>query len=171
MSGKRLLLLRHAISISHAAGGDIERNLAPQGVEDAIALGKFMNDGGYKPDLILCSHAQRTRETLESLKQNLEISNISFPKTLYSGSAGDYLYEIQKVSNEYQNILLLAHNPSIYELVILLAGEGSDAVMQKLTMGYKPATLSVLDCKCDKWADIQPMENELVKFLTPMDYN
>ncbi len=93
------------------------------------------------------------------------------PDILYSGSVGDYLYEIQKCDDQYQNILLIAHNPSIYELIILLAAQGSDSVMQRLTEGYSPATLSVIDCVCESWANIQPAENTLSTLTNPMDYN
>ncbi len=171
MADKYLFLLRHAMALPQEGGTDIERDLAPKGTEDAISLGKFMHENSYNPDIALCSPAVRTRETLKNLQENLEISNIEFPEILYSGSTGDYLHEIQKISDKYNNILLLAHNPSIYDLVVLLAAQGNDTVMQRLSMGYKPATFSVVKCKCNNWADIQPVENELVKIVDPMDYN
>ena len=101
----------------------------------------------------------------------LKWDNIHFIDILYSGGPGAYLYEIQQISDDHNNILMVAHNPSIYELVILLAAQGHESVMQRLSGGYQPATLSVIECKCEKWADIQPAENELVSLIDPMDYN
>ncbi len=176
MSVKQLFILRHADSLPYHMDGDKERSLSPQGVDDAMGIGRIMLDSGYSPDIILCSPAQRTRQTLTCLEKewaqkNLDCYSTVFPEILYNGSVSDYLYEIQQVSDEHDNILLVAHNPSIYELVLLLAAQGRDDMIQKLSMGYNPATLSVINCKCDKWSDIKPVENELSNLIAPMDYN
>ncbi len=170
-SAKRLFLLRHAMASSDFSGTDKERPLTPQGKEDAKALGKFMLHRSYMPELILCSNALRTRQTLESLNHHVGIENIDLRDVLYSGSTGDYLYEVQQVKDAYNNILLIAHNPSISELVRLLAAQGQESIIARLSDGYAPATLSVIECACDKWADIQPAENSLADYAAPIDYN
>ncbi|PCJ98131.1 MAG: hypothetical protein COA45_08235 [Zetaproteobacteria bacterium] len=170
-TGKRLFLLRHATALAQTSSGDAERLLAPSGVEDAQALGELMSAEGCVPDAILCSTAMRTRQTLVGVLPEFDQGNVQFLDILYDGSVGDYLYEIQKVSDAYQNILLVAHNPCIYELVILLAAQGHDAVMQRLSEGYRPASFSVIHCACDKWSEIQPAVNELATLVDPMDYN
>lgn len=169
--GKTLFLLRHAMALNDGGAGDKARRLAPRGVEDAEALGKVMIKQNYTPDFVLCSSAVRTRQTFEHLKLNVPTAAIRFEDGLYNGSTGDYLHMLQQISDEYSNILVVAHNPSIYELVILLAAQGSDSVMQRLSEGYNPATLSVVQCQCEKWADIQPAENTLASLTDPMDYN
>lgn len=169
--GKRLFLLRHAMALSQASDGDSSRALAPKGIEDAQALGRMMAHKGYVPDVVLCSSAVRTRQTLAGAFPDLDMAKVQFIDILYNGSVGDYLYEIQKIDDVHQNILMIAHNPCIYELVILLAAQGSDSVMQRLSEGYNPASLSVIHCACGKWADIQPAVNELDSLSNPMDYN
>lgn len=169
--GKTLFLLRHAVALGDNGGGDKSRVLAPRGVDDAAALGTFMQKKAYVPDMVLCSSAVRTRQTLERLKLPITSTQIRFEDMLYSGSTGDYLHLIQGVSDVYRRILVIAHNPSIYELLILLAAQGSDSVMQRLSEGYHPATFSVIHCRCMTWADIQPAENMLADFTDPMDYN
>ncbi len=168
---KHLFLLRHAMAGSALSDGDKSRALTPKGKDDAKALGQYMLKNNHIADLVICSPARRTRETLEGLQSSLELNNIRTPDILYSGSTGDYLHEIQKSGDENCNILMVAHNPSIYELVFLLAAQGSDSLMQRLTEGYPPASLSVIECACDRWADIQPAENKLISLVNPMDYN
>ena len=170
-SEKRLFLLRHAVAVNEISDGDKNRSLAPKGKEDAQALGEYMQDNGYIPDFVLCSPARRTRETLEGLQNHLSLENIQMPDIMYSGSTGDYLHQIQKCDDDHHNILIVAHNPSIYELVRLLAAQGQDSVMQRLSEGYQPATLSVINCICENWADINPVENELINLVSPIDYN
>lgn len=169
--GKTLFLLRHAMALSDGGAGDKARRLAPRGVEDAEALGRLMAKQNYVPDVVLCSSAVRTRQTFEHLKLNIPTAAIRFEDDLYTGTTGDYLHLIQGISDDYNRVLVVAHNPSIYELVILLAAQGADSVMQRLTEGYHPATLSTVQCKCKTWADIQPAENTLADFTDPMDYN
>ncbi len=169
-TSKRLFILRHAQALSNAAQ-DKDRSLSPKGVDDAQALGRVMAKKGYFPDLVLCSPAQRTKQTLKALEDGLGVRNTAHPAILYNGSAGDYFHEIQNVSDDYSDILLLAHNPSIYELVIRLSNPDQDRMMQRLSVGYQPATLSVLECSCAAWKDIQFGENTLSYLAEPLDYN
>ncbi len=167
---KRLFLLRHAEALSDG-GKDQDRTLSLKGKQDARALGQFMLDQKFMPDLVLCSPAMRTRQTLEGVQHFLGAENVVYDEALYSGGLGDYLSLVQTASDTYHNILVLAHNPSIYALASLLSGEGSDAFMHRLALGYDPATLSVIECSCAQWAHIQPEENKLVALSSPMDYN
>ena len=169
--GKRLFILRHAQAASHASDGDKSRVLSDQGKEDALALGRMMKEQYYHPDFVLCSSAVRTKQTLEGVNTHLETSQVKYADILYSGSTGDYLYEIQQMKDDVQNLMIVAHNPCIYELVLVLAAQGSDAVMQRLSMGYHPASLSVVHCQSERWAELQPAENTLIQLVNPTDYN
>lgn len=168
---KTLYVLRHATTQNHGASGDKSRHLASIGVKEADALGKFMIKEAYLPSVALCSSATRTHETLETLNTHLNIQDIRPLDILYSGSTGDYLYEIQKVNDDHDSILIVAHNPCIYELVMLLAAQGTDSMLQRLALGYSPASLSVIECACDKWKNIQPAINTLLNLVNPSDYN
>lgn len=170
-NGKTLYLVRHAMALPQATEGDKMRALAPKGEEDARALGNAMKDYGYKPDLTLCSPAVRTRQTLDCITESVPHSKIEYIDSLYDGSTGEYLYRLQQIDDAYNTVLLVGHNPSIYDLVRLLAAQGKDSVPQRLLEGYQPATLSVIHCACSKWAEIQPAENELASILSPLDYN
>ncbi len=167
---KRLFLLRHAIAMSDTPE-DINRTLAPKGKEDATALGSWMKRKNLLPDFVLCSSATRTRQTLEGLQNNLDTPKVDLRESLYHGSAGDYLSQLQDVSDNYKNVMIIAHNPSIYGFVRLLSTEKDNAFAQRLCEGYSPATLSVIECTSDTWKDIQPGENMLSLMTDPMDYN
>ncbi|MXZ76772.1 MAG: histidine phosphatase family protein [Acidimicrobiia bacterium] len=61
-----VIFLRHAKSDWHAgASNDIERPLNKRGRQAAAAVGIFLAESGHVPDLVLCSPATRTRQTLE----------------------------------------------------------------------------------------------------------
>ena len=60
-----MLLLRHAKSSwDDPALADFDRPLAPRGEEAALRMGAYMAAHDLLPDLILCSTAQRARQTL-----------------------------------------------------------------------------------------------------------
>lgn len=168
---KRLYILRHAKAAAPENTQDFDRPLAPQGVEDACALGKMMVKQSYIPAAAFCSAAKRTRETLEVLKLP-DTTTATFHDNMYDASAGDLLEIIQNADDKTESILLVGHNPAIHELALRLSSEDSGlSHLQRLLQGYSPATLSVLDIPCKCWNDIQLGQNFLINLLTPFDYN
>jgi phosphohistidine phosphatase len=119
---KRLFLLRHALAVPPMTGAqDIARNLSPKGLEDAAALGKIMVQKGYIPDYILCSTAVRTRQTLEKLMESLPKAPIEYVSDLYNCGTRCYVETIDSLKNNPANVLLIGHNPCIYEYAVAIA--------------------------------------------------
>ena len=62
------------------------RVLAPRGREDAARIGRFLNEEVYVADLVLCSTAARTRETLELVLPQLNAKPaVQYLDELYHG--------------------------------------------------------------------------------------
>ncbi|HOO82775.1 MAG TPA: histidine phosphatase family protein [Alphaproteobacteria bacterium] len=170
---KRLLLLRHAQALPANGGQDFDRALSPKGLEDARALGQALRQRGLIPDYILCSSAKRTQQTCkESLFQTDEHKiHSSFSKDIYSASRGDLFHLIQNVRDNPATLMLIGHNPAIYELAVMLAAAGNDAVLARLSNGYQPASLSIIEAPIDDWAALDPDKCQIVDLLDPLDYN
>lgn len=173
---KTLFLLRHAKALPAATGqDDIDRKLAPSGAEDAHALGLEMKRRHYMPRLILCSPSARTQETVEGWLQAFEAERDQITLTmvdkLYDASRHDLLDVIQSADNAFGQILIAGHNPGIYELSVTLAVRGADHLLNRLSGGFKPGSMSVLECPCRDWNSFQPGDNTLIDFLEPQDYN
>jgi phosphohistidine phosphatase len=169
---KRLYILRHANAASPAGTSDIDRPLDSSGVDDAKALGNILRSNDLIPSQIYCSPALRTRQTLESLSLNEITSPVLLIEPLYDATAGQMLEIIQDCPDSVQSLLVIGHNPTVHELVSRLTSEDSPlSLIKRLMLGYKPATLSVLDCPCQCWNDLQLGENSLINFLEPLDYN
>lgn len=168
---KRLYILRHAKAATPDALIDIERPLDIEGVQDAGALGILMRKKEYFPAQIYCSPALRTRQTLENIGLGTD-TNTRIIEPLYDATAGQILECIQDCEDRYNALLVVGHNPAIHELVMRLTSEDSPLTfMKQLMYSYKPGTLSVLDCPCKCWNDLQLAENFLIDFLEPQDYN
>ena len=62
--------MRYAKSDWYAGiSNDLERPLNKRGRQSAAAVGSFLAETGHVPDLVLCSPATRTRQTLELAKE------------------------------------------------------------------------------------------------------
>ena len=116
---KHLTLLRHAKS-SWADSGqqDFDRPLNDRGLRDAPKMSKRLLDSAYTPDLILCSAANRTRQTAQFMLDihSLDEQSIEYDEALYLASAGTLLDFIQRVGNDVQHLMVIAHNPGLETL-------------------------------------------------------
>lgn len=159
---KRLYLLRHAQAASDFSSSDKERTLTPHGITQAQFIATYIKD----VDIALCSSAKRTQMTLDIVEKiSGEIKKTELIDDIYNASAGAILNSIQ--SRTENNLLVVAHNPGIHMLASILIGLGDKTRCNNLTMSYPPGTLSIIDCPCENWNELQPQENTLVDLITP----
>ena len=105
---KRLILMRHAKSDWSLGQPDSARPLNARGQRSAEAMGDWLREKGYLPDQILCSSAQRTRETLDLLRI---AAPTSFQKGLYLATPDKMRKALRKAKGD--TVLMLGHNPGI----------------------------------------------------------
>ncbi len=170
---KTLYLLRHAQALpSSAAIGDFDRVLSPKGIEDATKLGTVLKQQNASIDLIKCSSAKRTQLTTEHVLAGLEQSiHTEYSKSIYNARVSDLFTMIQDADDKIETLMIVGHNPTIYELVSRLAASGSNAVFDSLAHGYAPATLTIIETNAEKWGDLDPNQCEAKTVLDPSDYN
>lgn len=116
---KNLCLLRHAKSSwGDANQTDFDRPLNERGLRDAPVMAQRLADQQSLPDFILCSSANRTRQTAEFFlnASSLPSAAIEFHDDLYLASAGTMLDYIQKTSSDVQHLMIIAHNPGLESL-------------------------------------------------------
>lgn len=167
---KRLYVLRHAQALSSSDSGDKGRALSPQGLEDATALGQMMVRKHYRPGLILCSPATRTRQTLDCL--GLSGVETHFPERLYNGGYTAFMDVLEDVPDTVTSLLIIAHNPGIHDFAARLSSEDSPSShIARLMQGFKPGALAALDCPIESWLDLNDETNLLADFQEPIDYN
>lgn len=119
----RLILLRHAKSDWYSGvPGDFDRPLAARGRKDAPRVGKWMKKNGIVPELILCSPAVRTRETLAAVNSRLGAGNVVYEDAIYGASLGDLLGLVEEYGPGCGNLMITGHNPGMDELLCFLCG-------------------------------------------------
>lgn len=169
---KRLYLLRHAQALNAQGGTDKDRALSPQGIEDAKALGRALTKRGYAPALIYCSNARRTAQTYEYMAGAMTLkAPAQMLPGLYDATRGTLLKEIQDAPDEQDSLMLIGHNPAMYELAAMLSSSGDERALSLLSQGYAPASLSVIEAPIEHWSNIDPDRCVLKDMLVTIDYN
>ncbi len=133
---KTLLLMRHAEASWERPGlTDHERPLHKRGRKDAKLIAKVMDANHLFPNLILSSTARRAVETVEILAENLGYTNeIIYSDALYMAEPDDFIGTLQKLGDEIDNVLIVAHNPGLETFLQIIVGE--IAPMPTGTLGH-----------------------------------
>jgi phosphohistidine phosphatase len=161
---KRLFLLRHAKSSWDEEGlADRDRPLAGRGRRAAKAMARHLKDEKIAPELVLCSPARRTRETLERIGPSGEVR---IEDDLYGASATGLLGRLQEVPDEVESVMLIGHNPAIEELALGLAAGG--ARLEDMERKFPTGALATLTVP-DSWRELGPDSAELVAFVAPKE--
>ena len=133
-------------------------------------MGRFIAQLGCEPDLILCSTAVRTRETLRlALGPLLEVSvpEISFDRDLYEVSARHILGIISATPNSVGTMMLIGHNPGMQDLALHLVGSGEAEPRCRLAAKYPTAAVAMITFSVSGWRNIGPGNGNLTTFMTP----
>ena len=110
---KRLILIRHAKSSwSDPFADDHARSLNKRGRESARAIGGWLNENDYEPQMILCSDATRTQETAELITPYLSTPpKLRLSRRLYHAAPDTMMELLRKESAEV--VAVIGHNPGI----------------------------------------------------------
>ena len=158
----RLILMRHAKSSwDNPLLEDHQRSLNGRGRRSALAVGDWLRDSNYLPDLILSSSSTRTKETCAGLKLT---ANARFLDALYHASA-DRMLEVLK-SATGQCVLMLGHNPGIaWFAQELVAAPPNHARFHD----YSTCATLVADFPVESWTQLQPGTGTVVDFVIPRE--
>jgi len=160
---RRLVLLRHAKSEWPEGVPDHERPLAKRGRRDAPSAGRWLRRNGYLPDVVVCSDAERTRQTWDLAAGKLGGTPVvRFEPRAYGASAMTLLYLARELPAECRTALLIAHNPGISELAASLVGTSGGGI------SFPTAGVAVLEFDGD-WTDLAPDQARLAGFVIPAD--
>ena len=126
---KHLFLVRHAKSSWGNSGlSDFERPLNERGNKDKVTMGKRMKEKSIELDSLISSSAKRTKQTSLALSKEIGFptQDIQFLKEIYHASPSVMLTFINNLDNEYNNLMLVGHNPGISMLCDYLCNHSVD---------------------------------------------
>lgn len=166
---RTLILLRHADAESGVAGqDDRERGLTDRGREEAQSIGRWLREQGIGCDEVLCSPAQRARETMvEMAEAGCAEAEIEIEHRLYNADVDAVLAVVREASEDANVVLVIGHAPGLPGATSLLAdGEGSVQAHELLAEGFPPAAVAVLRFS-GHWSDLAFGAATLDRFHVP----
>lgn len=95
---------------------DFDRKLTQNGIQDAKKMGKYLANK-VKPDVMLVSSAQRTRQTWTNIHECWGNIPTKFDSNLYLASSEFIWNQIQNLDSLLDTVLILGHNPGISEVI------------------------------------------------------
>ena len=164
----RLWLLRHAKSSwDDPDMEDVDRPLAPRGARAADRMRDYLDAEEIRPELVLCSSALRTRETLARILPGLGSElTVRIEPSVYSFDADALLQRLQQLPADVGSVMLIGHNPAMQELASLLAAGGDR--LDELRRGFPTAALAELDLG-GSWRELAPGKRRLTRFIVPRE--
>ena len=156
---RRVMLVRHAKAVEEDAAGDHARALSGRGKNDAAELGAWIEKKKLWPELVLCSTATRTRETLSGLGKTIPTQ---LSDKIYLASAGELLAQIQQCDDAVASVMVIAHNPGLHGTLALLVGEyANDDDADKVMLKFPTSACAVLEFEAASWSEITPQTGTL----------
>ena len=150
---------------------DYDRPLAKRGRKAAPMIGAEIARLGLRPDLILCSGAARTRETLDLVLPGLGAPppEIVYDDAIYMATPTVLLGLLRKLTggNAPKTVLVVGHNPGFEELSELLVGGGNEDAQELMAEKFPTGALAVFTFASDTWSDIALGAGKLAHFITP----
>ncbi len=158
---KIIFVLRHAQSAGKQSGQrDYDRLLTPQGEEEARSCGKKFSEQNNFPDLILCSAAARTRQTLGLFNETHSIPSekIQFREDLYDALMTHLLEIIGELPDDINNVMIVGHNPGISLFASELAVTFFD---------LNTCQLVAFEFKADSWKKLNGPGKQILNIRQP----
>lgn len=128
------MLVRHAKSAwNDASLADHDRPLAPRGVKALPRLRDHLARATHPPELVVCSTARRTVDTLDGIRAALpQHARVETEQAVYGASAHALLGRLRLVDDDIGCAMVIGHNPATQDLAMLLIGTGDPGLRERL---------------------------------------
>lgn len=142
---RQLLVIRHAATERHNAGGDHARELTARGRADALRVAARIEQLGWTPSCVLCSDAARARQTWSCMQQVLDgVDDATHSEDLYLADLDRLLEGLYAADEACTRLAVIAHNPGLRELIEWLTGT---------PVRMTPCSAALLDGSGASWAE------------------
>lgn len=153
---KRLILMRHG-DAPHTLYGDGDRVLSEKGALETAITARYIKSnnhiGNYKIGHILCSSAQRNRQTLDILQGIIETgASVEYSDAIYHNDLTILQELVSNITSGAETVLLLGHNPTLLTFALNCDNQGYDEWSDELSQGMNTAEIIVIEFEnCNDW--------------------
>ena len=167
---KTLWLLRHAMSSWAAVAiADHDRPLQDKGRGRAANLRRWLEDRGLACDLVLCSTALRTRQTLDIVLPALGAPEVRFEPSIYEAGPAELMALLHGLDDAIDRVLIVGHDPGLPLLAASLAMTATGDAMERLKRKYPTSAFAMLTFGEAGWGGLMPRMGHLALFHVPAD--
>ena len=165
---RELWVLRHAKAAPHTHE-DHGRPLAARGRRQCVEVAEHLAAmGSPRPKLVLSSSATRARQTAEGVLPGLgKKATVVVEPALYRADADDVVSILADADDEHGRVMVVGHNPTLLELVMLLLDPEDGAGRAELDRGMPTAALAVVSSRATRWAEFAPGTGRLKSLYVP----
>lgn len=168
MVSRNIIFLRHAKSDLSLNYNDKDRILNSKGIEASKTIGKYLSNLDLQPNFVICSTAKRTFQTYQIIVEFLKKEpELYLTDDLYQASFENIINIIKKTKNNYQNIMIIGHNPGIHNIVTYLINPSDKKPYLKLIQSYPTGAITRINFNIKKWSKINYQIGFLLDFTTP----
>lgn len=137
-------------------------------------MAQYFKAQGHGCDLVLCSNAARTRETL-SIFQPIACARapVDVRSDLYLAEAAEMLALVRGLDDDVQSVLVVCHNPGAAELVQMMCqpplNVREEDRHRRMRAKFSTGSLAVIELDIDFWQDARMQKGVLADFMRPRD--
>ena len=116
---------------------------------------------------MLCSSAARAVQTAELVLPALGAEvTLEVERDLYTADADDVIERLRGVEEEVTSIMVVGHNPTFAELVLLLVAPTAISGRGRL-QGFPTCALAQIAVRADTWMDLRAASGHLERLFVP----
>jgi phosphohistidine phosphatase len=169
---KRIFLMRHSKAGQTAKHmlSDHERALTKKGEElceqIAVYFNKFYKD--TPPKLIIVSSATRAKQTAALLNKYFtqeDIKVITSQELYMVKSNEEIINVINDISDEYNSILIVGHNPGLQQFSLDFAMEGDKKKFREMRSNFAPGSFATFNADNKSWKNVSINSGVLLDFV------
>lgn len=169
---KTLTLLRHAKSgMGEPGQRDFDRTLNAKGQQAATAMGRHLRALDLAFDRVIASPAARVVATLEHFGRGFgTLPAIDYDKRAYLAAETTLLELIRGADAAAGHLLVVAHNPGLEDLVLMLVGDAEGgALRDDVEEKFPTASAAVMTFAVAHWSEVAADGATLARFVRPRD--
>jgi len=163
--GKTLFIVRHGKARpKEGTDRDQDRSLDPEGLRSSSRLGVYLYNKNTDISAIVCSNALRAHQSAEQIADQVsyDISKILVDEDLYEASVRILLDKVNKLENEWNEVIIVGHNPVLSYFVEYITGYHFD--------GMEAGSLVKIACNIDSWKEVSQENCSFEYYASPKDF-
>jgi len=151
---------------------DHDRQLSSRGLKAAQNLAQHLRKTQFHSTLVLCSTANRARQTLDLIEPAITYKDLFIEKELYLCSTEQLMSRLRMLDHDIGSALVIAHNPTLeYAAHYLIDPEKTQdkRALRELNARYPTGALAEIQLRVHGWKELSACCGELISFVLPRD--